>query len=134
MDKKCIKTGDVFHFEKNFELLNYLFDKDYKGWMKTTYILTETSFLWMAYIDGSVRNGWKNEFVESGKLKESFVGNVLDLPNNIDGSFDYKTRLVFEKRKDRFIFRGVYKMVEEETKRFSRIYEKIADTTTLFDY
>lgn len=135
-EKLIISKGDRFYKRTNAELLNCLLNKNYKAWYKSYYLLTDTSFLWMAHIDSKVRNDWKNEFV-GGLLRESYVGDIDDeknKPQNFNMTFGFKTRLVFEKLKDCFIFRGVYKLMVKESKPEVRYFEKISDTTNLFDF
>jgi len=128
-----ISKGDIFYKKTNAELLNYLLNKNYNAWMKTYYLLTDTSFLWMAHIDSKVRNSWKNEII-GDKLIETYVGDENNLPSNFNIAFKYKTRLVFEKLDSCFIFRGVYKMSNKSSDSTVRYCEKISDTTNLFDF
>ncbi|MBQ8425895.1 MAG: hypothetical protein IJX17_07785 [Clostridia bacterium] len=132
-EKLIISKGDRFYKRTNAELLNCLLNKNYKAWYKSYYLLTDTSFLWMAHIDSKVRNDWKNEFVGE-KLIETYVGDENNLPSNFNIAFEFKTRLVFEKLEGCFIFRGVYKLMVKESKPEVRYFEKISDTTNLFDF
>ena len=116
----------------NYELLNKLFNMNYKNYYKAEYSLGNGSFVWMVYLDGIERNGWINE-KKDDIITEKYVGGK-PYPNNIDTGLHNKIRLVFEKAKNYnkqyYIFRGVYEL-KEGTHEY-RLLQKISDETTLF--
>ncbi len=129
-----IKTGDIFPFSRNYELINFLTGRNLKNYYKTTYKITDTCYLWLIALDGQIRGDWKDIFLYDGRIKENFVGDKSNPPSNIDLTFQYIYKAVFQKYNDSFIFKGIYKLDKENISLFERYYIKVSDTTTLNDF
>lgn len=115
----CITAGETFYLRRNYELLNYLFQKNYRAWMKCTFHLNYSKFIWMVTIDGKERNGWIDTW-QNGKIIEQYVDTYSE-PSNLDEGFNAKQRIVFEKCNDAhgnyFIFRGIFQLEKGSSRR-----------------
>lgn len=97
-----MKKGDIVRVKTNAELLNYLFNKDYKQWMKTTYEYND-HIVWMVHFDGEKRDGWKNHLGEKLIIEEN-TDRLVKPPETY-----LKKRIVFSKHNGYFIFEGIFK-------------------------
>ncbi len=131
---EVIKAGDVFPFDKDYQLINHLTGRELKGWGRATYTLTKLCYIWMIALDGVTRNGWSDKMLQDGRIKEEYFGDKQTIPSNFGLTFDYPYKAVFEKTGDSFVFRGVYKLDKNDTSLYERYYVKVSDTTTLYDF
>ena len=131
--KGVIRRGDVFYCRTNAELLNKLLGKHFAGFMKCHYPLTETYEIMLHEFDKVTTAKWLNQELSDGAVLERFVGDV-----KVFGQHDEipeKCRALFEKRREEgiFIFKGVYQLCEESTVN-RRVWKRIADETSLYDF
>lgn len=133
------KTGDIFNYKTNFELLNTLFNKNYKGWMKCVYSLTSKYCIWFIRLDGKDKNGWRDTYNQKDTIIEEFVGDINDKPSNFN---EYKTnseyRAVFQIKDEphkprKYVFIGLYKYISQESTEIRRIFRKFSDTAYLVE-
>ena len=126
-----IVAGATFHFQRNYELLNELLNKNYRAWMRSTYHLSDEEFIWMIAIDGKERNCWINSW-KGEKIVEQYVGGRPE-PSNLYEGFNDKQRLVFEKCNNGhelyFVFRGIFQMEEGSSPR-NRILRLVSKVFT----
>ena len=127
---KRIEKGDVFYHPTNAELLNELFCRQFKAYMKASYMLDDGTMLWMARLDGKVRAGWRN-FWQNKKIVEEYVGGY-PYPDNYSLGFDVQRRAVFEKCDwgKYFVFHGVFRLEQGSTLK-KRILELDSDQILL---
>lgn len=131
---RTIKRGDVFK-GKNADLINLLFGKNYKAWMKSGYPCSykgENAVVWMVRFDCSIRSGWVDTMPDSNTIYEKYVWGSpqYDLNEVIKNS---AYRYVFEKvdRDTKFIFKGLYKLNQEKSSETLRQYDLIEETIRL---
>ena len=131
---RTIKRGDVFK-GKNADLVNLLFGKNYKEWMKAGYPCSykgDNANVWMARFDGRVRSGWVNTMPDSNTIYEKYVwGNP---PYDLDEVMENSVyRYTFEKvdRDTKFIFKGLYKLNREKSSNILRRYDLIEEVVRL---
>ena len=108
-----MKRGEIVGKGTNAELLNLLFDKRYKAWMKSFYDFGDKR-IWMIHVDNKPRNGWRNYkkgdvIVEENMRSYDKTGLRTDVGHNI-------VRVVFSKHDGYFIFEGLYKYDEENSR------------------
>ncbi len=80
-----VKTGDIFGGNSFVEIINKIFQKNYRGWMKGYVDLDEygipNSIAWFVHFDGEVhgnRTGWlwRNVLSQDGeRITEHFLGD-----------------------------------------------------------
>ena len=130
-----IRRGDVFNARTNAELLNMLFGKSMKGYMKCTYMLTDSFVLLMHTFDRVTQAGWLNRELADGTVVEQYVGTYAKKFESHNGLPEDKYRALFEKEKERgrFVFKGVYKLSAESTPD-KRIWVRVSDETDLHDF
>jgi hypothetical protein len=120
-----VKIGEVIRVSTNAELLNELLGKNYGGWMKSVYDFGDKR-IWMIHIDNKHRNGWKNYkkgdvIVEENMRSYDKTGLRTDVRHNI-------VRVVFSKHEGYFIFEGLYKYDEENSRDAGiRYWIKVSD-------
>ena len=129
---KELNIGDKF-YGTNADLLNELgfLTKQglpFKGWQKSTFELDSNTFIWLASIDGVVRNGWSNIYQGNEIIEQNPDNNILTI------GLTHSYRVVFDKIKDTygnvFIFKGLYKLSPESNNQV-RILEKISNHVKL---
>ncbi len=123
MKEKIIREGQMF-YGTHADLLNELGFRtkqglSFNGYQKGTYEIDYDTYVWMAHIDGKVRNMWKNT-----KKGEMIIEENLDEKVHSIG-ITHDTRWVFEKFNGYLIFRGVYKLRKGSTNKV-RILDKVA--------
>ncbi len=117
---KMKKINDIVigqTFEGNHaKLINQLFGTDYNQYMKAAYTVPyePEAFIWMVYINGEIRDGWKNVY---------FHGHDTILEYNTDNKYDdrglvHRFRYLFEKKNIyggayEFVYRGKYELQKE---------------------
>jgi hypothetical protein len=117
-----MKKGDIVRVKTNAELLNYLFNKDYKQWMKTTYEYNN-HIVWMVHFDGEKRDGWKNHLGEKLIIEEN-TNRLVQEPKTY-----LQKRIVFSKHNGYFIFEGIFKYDKEKSNPTSiRYYNLLSET------
>lgn len=131
--ERIVRRGDVFYCRTNADLLNKLLGKHFAGFMKCHYPLTETYEIMLHEFDKVTTAKWLNQELSDGTVLERYMGDV-----KVFGQHDElpeKCRALFEKRREEgiFIFKGVYQLCEESTVN-RRIWKRIADETSLYDF
>ena len=131
--ERIVRRGDVFYCRTNADLLNKLFGKHFAGFMKCHYPLTETYEIMLHEFDKVTTAKWLNQELSDGTVLERFVGDVKVFWQH--DKLPEKHRALFEKRKKEgtFVFKGVYRLYEGSTID-RRVWERIADETSLYDF
>lgn len=131
-----LKSGFVINCSTNADLLNYLFNKEYKGYMKCTYNSIDMScILWMIALDGKTSvAGFRNYWLENNIIEE-YVGDLENKPSNFYNDKTIKPRYVFEKIIDNdkkyFVFKGIYQIDIPNSYDTRRVLKKVSSTATL---
>ncbi len=131
-----LKSGFVINCSTNSELLNYLFNKEYNGYMKYTYNSIDMScILWMISLDGKTSvAGFRNYWLENNIIEE-YVGDLENKPSNFYNDKTIKPRYVFEKIIDNdkkyFVFKGIYQIDIPNSSDTRRVLKKVSSTATL---
>ena len=133
---QILHRGDIIHATTNYELLNTLFGKQMRGYMKCTYPLSPTFELLMHEFNKVTAAGWRNYESSDGTIIEQYEGKANKPFQTHEGLPKNNYRAIFEKRKDKgiFIFKGVYVMSLNNSTPNKRVWHKIADQTNLNDY
>lgn len=128
-----VKRGDVFK-GKNSDLINLLFDKNYRGWMKSGYTCRykgEIACIWMPRLDGYVRDGWEDTMPSNDRIKEKYVDGIPKVRDSLEYVKIHSAyRYVFQKvdRDTKFIFKGLYKLNPADSNVNTRYFDLISDT------
>ena len=114
----------------NAEFLNKNFRTNYKGYMKSRWTYSNQLKVWMTFLDGKVRRGWKN-IINDCLVFEEFVS--LDeklLPE--DYILEENYRLIVDKAQNYKIL-GVYKLERTNGNVLkNRIWIKVANSLEEF--
>ena len=127
-----IKAGDIFKFQRNVDLLNFLLNRDMKAWYKCNYSYTDEIRMLFVTLNCDGNSGWINYFTKNGNIAEKYVGYINDmLPSHYEEKANY--RLYFDKkidenRKKYFEFVGLYRIISNS--KTYREYTKISDEFT----
>lgn len=114
----------------NAEFLNKNFRTNYKGYMKSRWTYSNQLKVWMTFLDGKVRRGWKNIINECLVFEEFVSLDEKLLPE--DYILEENYRLIVDKAQNYKIL-GVYKL--ERTNRNvlkNRIWIKVANSLEEF--
>ena len=128
-----VRRGDVFYCRTNAELLNKLLGRKYVQFERCFCSLTETYEIILHEFDKVMTAKWLNQELSDGTVLERYVGDVKVFRQHDE--LPEKRRALFEKRREEgiFIFKGVYQLCEESTVN-RRIWKRIADETSLYDF
>lgn len=96
-----LTNGDKIKLSKNYELLNKLLGKSYKGFQKTRCKFENDCFIWIISF-AKAKGGWKNEIIDKNTIIETEYYKHL---KQIKGLY----RLVFSKENGYFMFLGLFK-------------------------
>ena len=130
-DNLNLKVGQIIAVSKNGQLLNYIFGTNYKEWMKARWFFKDGLIVWMGYIDGKIRNGWKNYEIDNTIIEENVYKRTEYDNHGIKALLHAEPyRIVFQKSfsngKNCFIVKGVYKTdIEKSDAQTLHFYNKI---------
>lgn len=131
-----MKAGQKILVSTNYELLNKILGKNFKGFFKGYYKISNDCYIWMISINGENKFGWVNKYSDDNTITEEYVDG-LPYPDTIKVGLKYKKRLVFDKVKKPngtmayFVFRGLYELTNEGSYTY-RVLRKVSDETDLF--
>jgi hypothetical protein len=134
-----MKINDCIIARTHADFLNELLEKDYKGWMKSSYNLSDGKILWMIELGNFVSpSGWINRLVSQNRLSEKHIYPTFDFQHNtyknalLNGQhWDCSDRVIFEIIKDvdcrAYVFRGVFKLNLNESTTTENIWDLVQD-------
>lgn len=96
-----LTNGDKIKLSKNYELLNKLLGKSYKGFQKTRCKFENDCFIWIISF-AKAKGGWKNEIIDKNTIIETEYYKHLKQTKGL-------YRLVFSKENGYFMFLGLFK-------------------------
>lgn len=96
-----LTNGDKIKLSKNYELLNKMLGKSYKGFQKTRCKFENDCFIWIISF-AKAKGGWKNEIIDKNTIIETEYYKHLKQTKGL-------YRLVFLKESEYFTFLGLYK-------------------------
>ena len=113
-----LKENDTFYVDTHAELLNQVFETNYKSWMRSSWDVTHNTYVWMVRFDNIERDGWRNYFISSDRLRQVNVTGRGEWGNQIINN-DGKYRIVFSIENDfhgkKYVFKGVFKYDREKS-------------------
>jgi hypothetical protein len=134
-----MRVGEYIFANTHAELLNELLGTDYKGYMKCAKALPDGKLLWMIELGDFIsKSGWKNRLISLERISEKQVMKEFDSHDTykMKGEcFDERDRVVFEMVRlgscRKYIFRGVFRLNQDECKLDENIWDLICDEYTL---
>ena len=90
-------AGEAIEVKTNFNLLNILLGKSYKGWQSCTYAFNPTDVIWMIKLNNKTSpSGWKNALTEKGeRVVENFVGDNYERLESHKATVYHQKRYIF---------------------------------------
>ena len=96
-----LTNGDKIKLSKNYDLLNKLLGRNYRGYQKSRCKFENDCFIWMVSFT-KAKGGWKNEIIDENTITET---EYYKHQKQTKGSH----RLVFSKENGYFVFLGLFK-------------------------
>lgn len=121
-----MRAGEIVRVNHHVDLLNYLLNREYKGFYKSYLRIDNNTMIWMVHFDNKLRQGWCNKIVGNRIIEE--FHNVKKAPTNIGVGTTLTRRIVFEITNNGYKFLGVYEFDAANSNLIHRELVKISDT------
>ena len=110
--------------DTNAEFLNEVVGTNYIQWYKSGYTLSSNTIIWMPRIDGKIRKGWRNIWLDENTILEEFLGGDYRL----DPVVKHPYRIVAEIQESYFgrnyVIKGMFKYAKEESTSTKHLWKR----------
>ena len=120
----------IYYAKTHADFLNQAFGTNYKGWEGGRWKLNSNTWVWMVYMDGKIRRGWKNIIISDNEINELYVWKHL--PPTYNGVPEMPYRIVVQiidlpygEREYRIL--GKYRFDSEQSTHDKHVLIKISD-------
>ena len=115
----------IIQAETHAEFLNKAFGTNYLGWYKSRWNYGSDTWVWMIYIDGKIRRGWKNSFFANGNILEEYVGaGEPTYKNEVERKYRIVVQIIEKNGHREYHILGKYRYDKERSNKRKHIFIK----------
>ena len=117
----------IIYARTHADFLNQVFGTNYKQYMRGRWKYNDSTWVWMVYMDGKVRNDWRNRIVSNDEIWEERVCGDTDYHGEPEKPYRIVVRIVDTSRGREYHILGLYKFDFESCTSQKNVLRKIGE-------